>query len=160
MTSPFIIHNQIGSSPPPPKKIQTRFAPVSHHAQPMHQYHARPSLPVNQNPNPTPPTQYGTTIHYTAALHLSQRITQENGGYYVNPGLFPWPLSSLFVVQNKLSTLDNVFMSANWLSLHLLQYTWNMFNRASFNISAKCYLFPYSNLAKKDQTFDWGCNSW
>ena len=29
--------------------------------------HARPSLPINPNPNPTPDVQYGTELHDTAA---------------------------------------------------------------------------------------------
>ena len=37
------------------------------HAPPMHRCHARPSLPVNQIPNPTPPTQGAFRLHDTAA---------------------------------------------------------------------------------------------
>ena len=34
--------------------------------------HARPSLPVNQNPNPTPASYFGTGLHDTAAMFHSQ----------------------------------------------------------------------------------------
>ena len=39
--------------------------------------HARPSLPVNKNPNPTPPNRYPTGLHDTAAIYFSLSITKQ-----------------------------------------------------------------------------------
>ena len=43
-------------------------APMPCHAPPVHQCHARPSLPVNQIPNPAPPNIAPSALHDTAAL--------------------------------------------------------------------------------------------
>ena len=61
-----------------PHHITTTHAPPPMHHLPMHHVmhhaihmpsttHAQPSLPVDQNPNPTPPNQGAFELHDTAA---------------------------------------------------------------------------------------------
>ena len=57
------------------------------HAPPMHRYHARPSLPVNQIPHLTPPNLAPFELHDTAATLLQntehiQKKTSGNIAYF------------------------------------------------------------------------------
>ena len=38
--------------------------------------HARPGLPINQNPKLTPAEQYGLELHYTSAEHLNETMSK------------------------------------------------------------------------------------
>ena len=56
------------STPSPPHHHLSTHAPMHHtHALTHAPTHARPSLPVNQNSNPTPANIASFELHYTAA---------------------------------------------------------------------------------------------
>ena len=52
------------------------------HAPLMHRCHARPSLPVVPDPNPTPPNPYGNGLHHTAAIWLYVNVNTRTTIYH------------------------------------------------------------------------------
>ena len=94
----------------------------------MHQYHARPSLPVNQNPNPTPPTQGVSGLHDTATV-------DKKGS-------------------NKGSSQEHVGSCAKQLRHQALGVSWEFFNPSCHDGMFNCFvILTYFKVARQTCTF-------